>query len=87
MINVRFSTKFKKQYIKAGKHIQKCFEERLDIFLSNEFDPVLNNHQLTGKYKGYRSINVNGDWRAIYSMVDDKTIIFELMGTHSQLYK
>ncbi|MBI2330404.1 type II toxin-antitoxin system mRNA interferase toxin, RelE/StbE family [Candidatus Daviesbacteria bacterium] len=59
---------------------------RLELFIINQFHPQLNNHSLTGKYKGNRSINITGDWRAIYSEEKD-SVIFELLGTHSQLYR
>ncbi|OGE71342.1 hypothetical protein A2617_00135 [Candidatus Daviesbacteria bacterium RIFOXYD1_FULL_41_10] len=62
------------------------FRKRFELFLSNPFHPQLNNHLLTGNYKGYRSINITGDWRALYSE-NENSIIFELLGTHSQLYK
>lgn len=43
---------------------------------------------LKGSYLGFRSINITGDWRAIYSeeknKKGDKTVIFEVLGTHSQ---
>lgn len=89
-MNIRFARKFKKQYAKAGSKIRSAFDKRLRLFLQNPFDPQLYNHSLTGKYLNYRSINITGDWRAIYSehkdLKDEKIIIFELLGTHSQLY-
>lgn len=48
-------------------------------------DPRLRSHALRGDYKDYRSINVTGDWRAIYRMVGE-TALFIALGTHSQLY-
>ena len=87
MIKIRFSTKFKKQYKKSDRSIQNCFNERLNIFLKDQNDVVLNNHGLTGSFRNYRSININGDWRAIYTIEDKNTATFQLMGTHSQLYK
>jgi mRNA-degrading endonuclease YafQ of YafQ-DinJ toxin-antitoxin module len=39
---------------------------------------------------GYRSINVTGDWRALYSEQQQngkEIIVFEMLGTHSQLYQ
>ncbi|GAI64559.1 unnamed protein product, partial [marine sediment metagenome] len=35
----------------------------------------------------YRSINITGDWRALYSKPDKDIIIFEALGIHSQLYR
>ena len=86
MIKVRFTTKFKKLYKRADNSIQNNFNKRLEIFMINPNDQVLNNHKLIGKYCGYRSINVNGDWRVIYSIDMDGGVIFEILGTHSQLY-
>jgi len=43
---------------------------------------------LTGKYKGFRSINITGDWRAVFRELKSGEIVyFDLLGTHSKLYK
>jgi len=89
-ISVNYERKFKKQFKKADKKIQKSFIQKRLLFNENPFHPQLNNHQLTGGYKRFRSINITGDWRAIYSekKVKRRTIItFHLLGTHNQLYK
>ncbi|EKD44023.1 MAG: hypothetical protein ACD_72C00027G0003 [uncultured bacterium] len=67
--------------------MQKCVDERLAIFIDNPKDSILKDHGLIGDYLGYRSININGDWRAIYLETDKDEVIFEMLGTHSQLYK
>jgi len=40
--------------------------------------------------EGYRSINITGDWRALYTIKGDgkggEIAVFEILGTHSQLY-
>lgn len=87
MIKVRLSSQFKKQYKKSSLKIKNAFDFRLILFLDNPNNPVLNNHALIGKFRGYRSINVNGDWRAIYTYLTQTEIVFEFLGTHSQLYK
>ena len=85
---MKFSKKFKKQYEKAPKNIQATFQKKLILFQKNKFHPLINNHALTGDLKGLRSINVTGDWRAVFKEdINANTIIFELLGTHSQLYK
>lgn len=89
-MQVRFSKRFSKSYDKSDKKIKNAFKNRLSIFKKDQHNPQLNNHTLTGKYLGYRSINVTGDWRAIYShrkIGGENVIIFEVLGTHSQLYK
>lgn len=88
---VRFSKKFRRQYDKADQKIQSLFDKKLTTFLQNPFHPLLNNHALTGRLLGCRSINVTGDWRAIYQEDLDENgnqiVMFVLVGTHSQLYK
>ena len=90
-MSVRYSRKFVKQYEKTDARIRKAFEKRLKIFLKNPLSLQLRNHPLKGTLSGYRSINITGDWRALYSEIKDKegekTIIFEAIGRHSQLYK
>lgn len=89
-MRVKFSKKFKKQYTKADNKVKKSFEIRLHIFIKHPHSYELNNHKLSGKLADYRSINITGDWRAIYSEHEDLEgtfAIFEAIGTHSELYK
>ena len=90
-MQIDFAERFIKQLRKAPKSVQKSARERIEIFASDRFHPLLNNHVLSGKYQGYRSINITGDWRAIYSIkshkINKRVVIFELLGTHSQLYR
>lgn len=88
LAEIDFSKKFDKELKKAPLEIKTAFRQRLNFFIQDQFHPTLNNHVLIGKLKGYRSINITGDWRALFS-VDEikKKIIFETIGTHSQLYK
>lgn len=76
---------FKKDYKKLPKKIQERFKERILLFQKDPVDPILNNHQLRGKYKGYRSINITGDIRAIFRKSGDEVTFVEL-GSHSKLY-
>ncbi len=87
---IDYSRKFIKQLKKSPLPIKIAFRDRLNLFLKNPFAPILNNHFLKGKYLNSRSINVTGDWRAIYQEKTEakaKIAIFLALGTHSQLYK
>ena len=85
---VDFSRRFEKDLKKASLKIKKAFRSRLEICLTDKFNPILNNHLLTGKFLGCRSINITGDWRAVYRELNGGEIVyFDLLGTHSQLYK
>jgi len=85
-MEIRFSRKFVKQYNKSNLAIQVVFKRRIRLFMLNPHDPNLRNHTLKGKFKGHRSINITGDWRALYKEEYNK-IVFVALGTHSQLYK
>lgn len=86
-MQINFSKVFGKQYRKAPHKIQQVFDKKFKVFTKNPFNPILNNHLLKGKLKVYRSINITGDWRAFYSQPNKDIVIFEFLGTHSQLYK
>ncbi len=85
---IDFSPRFIKSLRKAPRKIQIAFRNRLELFLIDKYHPILNNHSLMGKYKDYRSLNVSGDWRAIFREFENgKVIYFDFIGTHSKLYK
>ena len=63
---IEYSGKFLKDLKKAPRKIKIVFRDRLELFVADKFHPTLNNHSLSGGYKGYRSIYVTGDWRAIF---------------------
>ncbi|HEC30728.1 MAG TPA: type II toxin-antitoxin system mRNA interferase toxin, RelE/StbE family [Candidatus Yonathbacteria bacterium] len=81
-----YSKKFKKQFKKLRAGEKKKFEERADIFIKSIANPQLNDHALSGNLSKYRSFNVTGDLRVLYERVEDHTIIFADIDTHSNLY-
>lgn len=85
-MRLQFYKHFEKQYKKLRESEQKRVKERLVLFLQDEFNPILNNHSLEGRYRGYRSINITGDLRAVYKRTSGNTRIFVAVGTHPQLY-
>lgn len=84
-MNIRLHKKFRKGYNNLTSSQKKKFKERRNLFLQDEFNPVLNNHALTGGYKGYRSINVSGDLRVIFRREKD-SVLFAALDKHSNLY-
>ncbi len=86
-MRVNFSHSFLKKLDKSPEKIRERFEERLGIFVENPFTSELSNHALQGNFAGRRSINITGDWRAIYKKVGEDDVCFVAIGTHSQLYK
>lgn len=77
---------FDKQYGKLRKPVKLAFKNRIILFRDDPFNSTLRNHALKGRYLGYRSIDITGDVRALYTAKGDAIIIFGFIGTHSQLY-
>lgn len=76
---------FLRGFKKLTKSQQNKFRERRNLFIQDEFNPVLNNHALTGKYKGFRSFNVTGDIRVVFKK-HNNIADFGAMDSHSNLY-
>ena len=85
-MKVLFHKHFKKHY-KQLRALQTKIDERLVLFMKDPFHDILNNHALGGKYEGYRSINITGDYRGLYRLLDNNTAYFTAIDTHSNLYK
>jgi addiction module RelE/StbE family toxin len=77
---------FDKQYAKLAPKVKIKFKSQLSIFVVDPFDATLRNHALKGKYLGYRSIDITGNVRAVYTVKENTIIIFGFIGSHSQLY-
>jgi len=77
---------FKKKYKIISPKLKEKLVDRIRLFNKDEFNPVLNNHALKGKWLGYRSINVTGDIRAIFKR-DTQSVLFVAIDNHSNLYR
>lgn len=80
------SKQFDKQYKKLPKKIQQQFDARFALYVSDEDNPLLRVHTLSGTYRGYQSFNVNADVRAVFLKDQDRLFLVSI-GSHSQLYE
>ena len=86
-MTIKYSKKFIKEFKKCPFKVKSAFNKRLELFIKDKNHPLLHNHRLSGKLKNYRSINVDGDFRALFQEFDNGQIIyFVVIGSHSQLY-
>lgn len=77
---------FEKRITRLSPTIRNAFADRLELFLVDQRHPLLNNHALSGDRRGFRSINITGDWRLIYKKIDEDTILLTEIDTHHNLY-
>ena len=82
---ILFHRSFTKQLKKLTRQTQEAFDERSVLFLENKFHSLLDNHPLYGEYEGKRSINVTGNYRAIFEEKGEVAFFLKI-GTHHELY-
>ena len=88
-LRIKYSTLFNKQFKAAPLEIKIAFREARQLFYDNPNYPYLRNHALKEKFAGFSSIDVTGDWRALFKIRKTKrqtVITFHILGTHTQLY-
>ena len=89
-MTIKYTEEFIAQLKEQNVRVRKSFKKAIGEFSKNPNNSVLNNHSLKREWKGYRSIDVTSDFRAIYKEVTfgNETIIYFIsIGTHNQLYK
>ena len=79
------SKRFEKDFSKLPSTIKNKTIETLEKFVENPQNPSLRNHSLSGKWKSHFSINVTGDTRAIYFVIEEDVVRFVAIGSHSEL--
>ena len=85
-MRVDFHKNFLKMLDKTPTEVEEKFYERLKLFEQNPDHPLLKDHSVDKAYPNWRSINITGDWRALYEPTSKDVVVFIKIGTHSQLY-
>lgn len=91
-LQIKYIALFNKQRKEARLEIKSAFRDALDLFKEDPLNPhhSLRCHELKKQYAGFYSIDVSGDWRALYKIHRTKAqivITFHILGTHNHLYK
>ena len=86
-MTVVFHRRFEKMAAKLTPKVKQKMIERITLFSEDPLNSVLRSHALHTPYNGSYSIDITGDYRAVYELIDDHTALFTHIGTHSQLYR
>ncbi len=87
-MKIEYNDSFIKHYKKriTSNHLLiKKAKERINLFIKNPNDPILKDHPLKGKSKGFRAFSITGDIRVIYQIIEGTVYFFDI-GTHNQVY-
>ena len=71
---------------RRGKNFDKFKIIARSLIAGEALDPIHRDHRLVGDYVGRRECHMESDWLLIYK-IDGDRIIFERMGTHSDLFR
>lgn len=71
---------------RRGKNFEKFKIVARSLLAGEALDPIHRDHKLLGNYVGRRECCIESDWLLIYKY-EGKNIIFERLGTHSDLFK
>lgn len=80
------TNRFIKKAVRLPKNIRAAYKERIQLFATSPYDPLLNNHKLHGERRHQRSINITGSYRLIFEQVDTETVRLIDIDTHPNLY-
>jgi len=72
--------------IRRGRNIDEFKIIARTLVAGQPLDPIHRDHRLVGSYVGRRDCHIESDWLLIYK-IDGDRLIFERMGTHSDLFK
>ena len=75
---------------RSGRYDMKRLKEAMLLLIGNDtpLGPEWVDHDLKGKWSGYRECHIGGDVLLIYELGEkDDTIIFVRAGTHADLFE
>ncbi|MCM2283277.1 MAG: hypothetical protein NDI81_00745 [Desulfobacula sp.] len=79
----QFSKRFKKEYQKLPKEIQKAFDEKLSLFLKNPSHPSLRLKQIQGTKNRWEG-SITMKYRFTFQFSETE-LVFRAIGTHDIL--
>lgn len=73
---------------RSGRYDMRRLKEVMLLLIANDapLGPEWLDHELTGKWRGFRECHVGGDFLLIYS-TDSRSITFTRTGTHAELFE
>lgn len=75
-----------KRLQKRGKNLENLKSIILSLVEEKPLDVLHRDHKLVGSWQGRRECHIESDWLLVYKL-EEKRIIFERSGTHSDLFR
>ena len=88
MLDVRYSTQFKKDFKTCVKRHYKMelLQQAIDILrIPDALPPKNRDHNLSGNYSKYLECHIEPDWLLIYRLENNELFLYRT-GTHADLF-
>jgi mRNA interferase YafQ len=88
MLDVRYSTRFKKDFktcVKRGCQMGRLQQVIDTLRIPDTLPPKNSDHNLSGNYLGYRECHIEPDWLLIYRL-DESELLLHRTGSHADLF-
>lgn len=88
MLDVRYSTKFKKDFRACVKrrYNMALLQQVIDTLkIPDTLPPKNADHNLSGNYVEYRECHISPDWLLIYRQDENELLLYRT-GTHADLF-
>ena len=89
MMELRFTTKFKKDYKRIkrqGKDLSKLEVTLEALVCGQDLPEAMRDHSLGGTYRGHRECHIEPDWLLIYRVDEEGLVLVATRtGSHSEL--
>lgn len=88
MVDVRYSTKFKKDFKTCvkRKYNMELLQQVVDILrIPDALPPKNRDHNLSGNFSGFNECHLAPDWLLLYRY-DGDTLLLYRTGTHSDIF-
>lgn len=74
-----------KRCLKRNKKMEKFKLVAESLLAGEKLDAIHRDHKLIGNFVGRRECHLESDWLLVYK-VEERRVIFERMGSHSDLF-
>lgn len=86
-INVNLSARFKRDYNKMPQEIQDDFDEKIQLFIKNPYNPFLKTHKLRGKLQACLAFCLRDGYRVLFEYSGINQIDLLAIGPHDYYNK
>ena len=85
-MNIHYSEEFRKHFYKLPKNAQRAYRTQEERFRKNWKDARLHVKKLSGRNIVF-SFRVTRNYRVLFMIVEDNTIIFSAIGNRKDIYR